>query len=92
MTKIKIKHLIWDEWNIEHIKKHKVDVKEAVETGKNLIYHQRTHKSRFLAVGRSGNRIITLILSRKDVGEYYLVTARDSDNRERRKLYEKENK
>lgn len=91
MTRIKVKTLIWDEYNLEHIKKHRVEVEEAIETGKNLVYHRRTYKGRFLAVGRSGKRIITLILNRKDIGKYYLVTARDSDKKERKKLHEKEN-
>lgn len=90
MTRIKVRILIWDEYNLEHIKKHGIEIEEVIETGENLVYHRRTYKDRFLAVGRSGKRIITLILSRKDMGKYYLVTARDSDKKERKKLYEKE--
>lgn len=89
MTKIKVKTLVWNEHNLKHIKRHKIEVEEAKETGKNLVYHRRTYGGRFLAVGRSKERIITLILSRKGIGEYYLVTARDSNKKERKKFYEK---
>lgn len=90
MTKIKIKKLIWNDWNKEHIKKHGVSVEEAEESGKNFKYHRKTKENRYLAVGRSGNRILTLIINRQGLGVYYLVTARDADKKERKKLYDKE--
>lgn len=90
MTKIKIKTIIWNDWNREHIKKHNVSVEEAEEAGKNFKYHRRTKENRFLAVGRSGKRILTLIISRQGLATYYLVTARDADKKERKKLYDKE--
>lgn len=90
MTKIKVRKIIWEEWNIEHIKKHNVVPSEVAEVGRSLIYHQKTRKERYIAIGRSGTRIITLILSRKATGSYYLVTARDSNKKERRKAYDKE--
>ena len=89
MTRIKVKELIFDEWNIKHIKKHKVSPEETLEAGKYLIYHRRTKEGRYLAIGRSGNRVITLILIRKSQKRYYLITARDSSKKERRRIYEK---
>ena len=90
MTRIIVKELVWDEWNKSHISKHNVTEGEAAEAGKNLIYHRRSYDQRYLAIGRSDKRLITLIISRKGKGRYYLVTARDSDKNERRKVYEKE--
>ena len=92
MTKIKIKALIWNEWNIEHIRKHKVTIEEIAEAGENLFFHRKTENERYLAIGRSGRRLLTLIIKRKGVGKYYLVTAFDSAKKDRRKVYEKENK
>lgn len=94
MTRIKIKTLVWDEWNIEHIKKHKVKIEEIAEAGENLFFHRKTKKGRYLVVGKSRRRLITLILNRKDTGKYYLVTAFDSAKKDRRKIkiYEKKNK
>lgn len=92
MTRIIIRELVFDECNKQHIAKHKVSKTEIVQTGKNLIYHRKTYKERYLATGRSGTRLITLIIRRRNSGEYYLVTARDASKKERMKVYEKEKK
>lgn len=92
MTRIIVKKLIWDEWNIEHIKKHDVSQKEVVEVAQDIITHERTKQGRYLIIGRTGTRILTVIIDRKETGVYYLVTARDAAKKERKKLYEKEKK
>lgn len=92
MTRIIVKEIIFDAWNKEHIKKHKVTEEEAKEAGRNLIYHKRTYKGRYLLIGRSGRRLISLVLIRQGEGKYYLVTVRDASKKERRKVYEKNNK
>ena len=92
MTRIKIKFLIWNDWNIEHIKKHNVQIGEIIEAGKNLYFHRKTVENRYLAVGKSGTRLLTLILNRKATGRYYLVTAFDSGKKDRKKVYEKTDK
>ncbi len=90
MTKITIKELIWDQYNLEHIKKHNVTQKEVEEVAKSTLVHKKTTKSRYLIIGRSGTRILTVIVNRKGLGIYYPVTARDAAKKERRKVYEKE--
>ena len=92
MTRIKIKRLIWDDWNKEHITKHGVTENEAEMVGNSFIYHQRSYNQRYLVVGRVGPRIVSLVLAREGSGQYYVVSARDADKKERRKLYEKEKK
>lgn len=92
MTRVIIRHLVFDEYNRKHIKKHRVGETEIIETGKNLIYHRKTYRGRYLATGRCGTKLITLIIERKETGRYYLVTARDASKKERRKVYEKEKK
>lgn len=91
MTRIVVKELIWDKWNLEHIQKHNVFQAE-VEESRKIIYHRRTHGKKYLAVGRSGKRLITMVLRHKSSGKYYVVTARDASRKERRKVYEKEGK
>lgn len=91
MTRIVVKELIWDEWNLKHIGKHNVS-KEEVEGAKEIIYHRRTYGGKYLATGRNGNRLITVILRRKSASKYYVVTARDASRKERRKVYGKEDK
>lgn len=92
MTRIVIKELVWDDWNRKHISKHSVSAIEVVEAGSQLVYHKRTYGKRYLAVGRSKKRLISLVLSREGAGKYYLVTARDAGKTERRVVYEKEQK
>lgn len=89
MTRIVIKKLVWDAYNLEHIKKHNIAVDEAEEAVKNFISHKKGKKGRYLAIGKSGSRLISLIVRRESVGVYYLVTARDSSKKERREIYEK---
>ncbi len=91
MPRIIVKELVWDKINLEHIKKHNV-TKEEVEAAQEIIYHRRTYGGKYLATGRSGSRLITIILRRKGLGKYYVVTARDASRKERRKVYEIEEK
>ncbi len=92
MTRIKIRELVWDAWNVKHIKKHKVNQQEIIVSVQNASYHRRAHSGRYLSVGRAGNRIITVIIRRQKLTTYYLITARDANRKERRDLYEKEDK
>lgn len=92
MTRIVIKQLIWDDWNIKHIQKHDVTVKDIEAVAKNFTVHAKAKKGRYLIIGRNNSRIITIIINRKGTGTYYPVTARDAAQKERQKVYEKENR
>ena len=93
MTRIVIKELVWVESrNVRHIRKHKVSKDEVEGASKNLIYHRRIKRKLFLAVGRSGKRLLTIILVWEQTGKYYVATARDASKKERRNVYEKESK
>lgn len=92
MTRIKVSCLVWDRKNIEHIKKHGVVRKEVEIAAKNLGYHKQTYNKRYLFVGRSGKRILSVVISKVKSRTYYVISARDSDRRERKNLYDKENK
>lgn len=92
MTRIVIKKLIWDEYNLEHIKKHDVEAAEIEHVARNITGHSKGKKGRYLIFGRIGTRIITIVVRRKEAGIYYPVTARDSAKKERRKVYDKEEK
>lgn len=91
MIKIEVDKLIWDRCNIKHIKKHNVTKKEVEDSVLNIEAHKQGYKKRILFIGRSGKRILSVILSKKENNNFYVVTARDSDKKERRLLYEKEN-
>ena len=92
MTRIIVKQLVWDEWNIEHIKKHNVAQNEVEEVARSAVVHKKAKQGRYLIISRVGSRILSVIINRKRVGVYYPITARDASKKERRQLYEKEKK
>jgi uncharacterized DUF497 family protein len=92
MTRIVIKELIWDKWNIKHIGKHNVTIREVEIATQNIVTHERAKKGRYAVFGRVGTRIITIILKREKQTAYYLITVRDCAKKERKKVYEKEKK
>ena len=63
---------------------------EVIEAVEKIIYHKKTYGNRYLLVGRTGKRIVSIVVHRKKTGVYYVVTARDAEKKERRRLYEKE--
>jgi uncharacterized DUF497 family protein len=85
-----IEELIWDDWNREHIKKHKVSVDEVEESCSDPINSFRSYQDRLIVLGRTKeNRLLTLILMKKEKGVYYLITARDMSRKERKMINEK---
>ena len=92
MTRIVVKYAVWDHWNSIHIQKHRVTRSEVEDTITYFVYHKHTYKNRYLVVGRSGSRIISVVIKRVAPNKYYIVTARDADKKERRRLYENEKK
>lgn len=90
MTRIRIEKLVWNTWNKEHIKKHNLSQKEVEVAVCNVIVQREGYERRFILLGRSGTRIVAVIMRREKTGMYYIVTARDADKKERRLVYEKE--
>ena len=82
-----IKNLIWDDWNIEHIAKHNVTPDEIGEVCKGKHFSKIGKQGTYSIIGQTqAGRYLTIILSPKGAGNFYTVTARDSDIRERRKF------
>ena len=92
MVRITIEKIVWNKWNEEHIKKHSVSTDEVENVVHNLIAYKQGYNGRYILIGRSNNRLISVIVSRKTAKTYYVVTARDSDKKERKIVYDKENK
>lgn len=85
---IRIKSLVWDEWNIEHIKKHRVSEKEVEEVCQGVYRQQPTYGGRYLIFGKTAEgRLLTLVLAREQRGKYYVVTARNMSSKERRRFF-----
>lgn len=86
MIKIKVEVLVWDNQNAVHIQRHSVTKAEVEVAILNFVYHEQARSGRYLLVGRSGRRILSVILDRKSAKTYYVVTARDASKKERKKL------
>ncbi|MEK7497742.1 MAG: hypothetical protein AAB656_02375 [Patescibacteria group bacterium] len=82
---IRVKSLVWDNWNREHIKKHKVSVMEVEGLCRGTFKQQPSYGQKVMIFGitKTGRRL-TIVLSRKRPGVYYPVTARDTSKKERR--------
>ncbi len=92
MTRIRIKSVTWSEWTINHIQKHAVTVAEAEEAIAGFLAHKHGYKGRYIIIGRSGTRILSVIVKREKEGVYRLITVRDADKKERKLIYDKEDK
>lgn len=82
---VRIKVLVWDEWNVEHIARHKVnpsEVEKAIKDKERKVL--QTYQGRLLILGRVERRLLTVILAPEDEGKYYVVTARDMSKKERK--------
>ena len=92
MKKIRVGQIVFDEWNINHIKKHKVTPKEVKQVLKSTTETLKAHKQRLMVLGRTKKRkLLSLVLAPEKKGKYYLVTARPMSKKERRYFYAKEN-
>lgn len=82
---VRVKELIWDEYNSDHISKHSVSTEEVEQVCKGIIIARFGHSHRYLIIGKTKKkRILTIFLAQKAKGVFYPVSARDSSHRERR--------
>lgn len=80
---IKIKGLIWDDWNKQHIAKHGVSSEEVEEVCQGKYDIIESYRKRLLIVGKTKKeRLLAIVLSPEDRnlelygnGIYYLITA-----------------
>lgn len=88
---VRVKRLIWDEWNIAHIARHKIVPEEVEEVCHSNALVQRGHTGRLLVIGltKEGKIITAIIDPEPEKGIYYVVTARPSSKGERR-IYQQE--
>lgn len=92
MKTVKGINLVWDEWNREHIKKHKISEVEVNQAFKAKEVVLESYKSRLITVGRTKKgRLLTIVLSFEKQKNAYMVSARDSSKKER-KIYNDKNK
>ena len=92
MVEVIVEYLIWDDWNINHIKKHQVKVEEVRETVKSKTKTLKSYQKRILILGRTEKkRLLTVVLAKEKKNNYYVVTARDMSRKERRYYHDQKN-
>jgi len=81
--------LIWNEWNIEHIKKHDVSVDEVEEVFKSKKITKQSYLDRNIILGKTKKeRLLTVVISTEKQKNPYVVSARNMSKKERRHYYE----
>ncbi len=84
-----IRRLIWDEWNIDHIARHNVEPEEAEEVCRSKNLFERGKDGAYQITGQTETgRYLTIILVPR-TNSFYLVTARDASDSERRRYTKK---
>ncbi len=67
-----VKKLIWDDWNIAHIAKHKINPAEVEEVLKNDPVKRKGHEDRLFMIGKTNTvRMLAVILDRTDEEDVY---------------------
>lgn len=83
--------LVWDNWNREHIKKHKLTVAEVEEcyaAEQRVKRIGKNDRPEYIAKLKN-KRLIAIFVSFEKQSEPYVVSARDASVKERRIYYEK---
>lgn len=79
-----IEHLVWDDWNREHIARHAVTPKEVEQVINNEYVFFPSYKGRLVVIGLTdAGRALHITLAARNEGTYYVVTARVADGKER---------
>jgi uncharacterized protein len=96
---MRIDHLLWDDWNVEHIAGHDIEPEEVESvcySGQHLARRAgatRYGLSRYHVYGQTeGGRYLFIVLDREIPGGFYVVTARDMDESERRSFSKRRGK
>jgi uncharacterized DUF497 family protein len=88
---MRIRAVVWDEWNEEHISRHGVDPEEVEEVLVGLFappFTQRARRGTYRALGR----YLAVFFALRSPGRVYPITARDMDAKERRAYRRRRNK
>jgi uncharacterized DUF497 family protein len=87
---LSIRLLLWDNWNIAHIARHEVSREEVEQACQSDHVFFEGKQGRLILIGPTlSGRMLAVILEHEGNDNYYVVTARSADRKERR-LYEEE--
>ncbi len=80
-----IKDLVWDETNLDHIAYHNVEQHEVEEALGGDAWFKKRGRDRYYAYSQTDSgRYLFIVLDREYDDCFYVVTARDMDDREKR--------
>ena len=83
LSMIKINGLVWDDWNREHLARHKITTEEVEEVCRSKYKTGESYRKRIVLDGKTKTgKVITVILSSEDrdfrpynKNVYYVITA-----------------
>lgn len=82
-----IKKLLWDVWNIAHIARHHVGQEEVTQACASRNLFTKAKSGLYKLIGQSDEgRYLTILLAPRPAGSFYPVTARDCDDKEKRRF------
>ena len=85
MTRIELNRLIWENWNVKHIlDRHSLSKKDIEKAILDVRAHRYGYKGRVVLICKLKKRLISIIIDKKQTGQYYVVTARPADKKERK--------
>ena len=84
-----ISRLLWDPWNVGHIARHEVTMREVQEVCSGTFISRHSYAGRILIIGSTvDNRVLAVVVEPRGDGAYYVITARPASRRERRRYQE----
>ena len=88
MTHIIIRELLWNDWNINHIARHNVSLHEVEEVCYSNPFVTKAMNKTLRIIGQTySGRFLTIFLAPRWNGSYFVVTAREATDVERRRFY-----
>jgi uncharacterized DUF497 family protein len=86
-TIVRVKEVVWDDWNESHIARHRVTAEEVEEVLFSWPLHaERRRNETYAVLGRADSgRWLFVLVSARPRGVVYPVTARDMTQAERRR-------
>jgi hypothetical protein len=82
---VRISELLWDEWNEEHVARHGVDPGEVDEVARNRPLITTARDGLYRKIGQTdAGRYLTAYVAPEHRAMFYVVTARDATEGERR--------
>jgi uncharacterized DUF497 family protein len=85
---IYVQELLWNDWNIEHIARHNVSPHEVEEVCYFNPFVTRARNKTLRSIGQTySGRFLVIFLAPRGKGSYFVVTAREATEAERRSFY-----